>query len=162
MQYTLYVPAAGAIHDIRPGSAIVGEIRGDMIETHYEGGGASNVQTFEDRIHQAAGRRMTRYPTSALRAWPADELVVVGTVAYSNALRHWYVADVSDRQALDAWLDGREDVVVGGSDALYQNEGSRRFADLPAREQVRIAAMRLPPAALGAEIIAAMERLLAD
>lgn len=161
MTYTLYVPAPGALHDIRPGSAIVGERNGDWIETHYEGGGASNVQTYEQRINQAAGRRMARYPTSAMRAWPADQLMPVGTVAYSDALRHWHVATIEDGDALRRWLGG-EEVAPGPSDALYENEGARRFADLPAREQARIAAMRLPPAALGAEIVAAIGRMLAE
>jgi len=162
MRYDLYVPAATASHDIRPGSAIIGERRGDMIDTHYEGGGAANVQTYEERIHQAAGRRSTNYPTSARRAWDPDDLVQVGTIAYSNGLRHWVVESITDEHAMRAWIGEDDTVAPGGSDALFANEGGRRFGDLSRADQLRIASMRLPPAALGAEIVAIIDRMTRD
>lgn len=160
--YRLYVPREGVVHDVRPGSAIVGEPQGDGIDTHYEGGGdASNITTLEHRIHHAAGRRRQRYPTIARRTWAPDELVDVGSVAYDGAMRHWVIGEITDEAALVAWAPG-EQPVVGGTQSLIVEVGGRLFGGLPVSEQRRIMAMDLPMAAACAEVIATRRRLGID
>lgn len=156
--YTLYVPADGAIHDIRRGSAILGGIQHGMVTTHYEGGGASNVQTFEEKVNQAAGRRSERYPTSALRGWHGDDVVEVGTVVFDEAMRHWVIGTLTDEASLREWVGPAEDIVPGGSDRLIESRGGSVFSQLSQVEQARIVAMRLPMTAMCAEAISTMRR----
>jgi hypothetical protein len=158
-EYGLYVPAEHAPHDVRPRSAIVGERSGDMIDTHYEGGGSSeNVKTFEHRINHAAGRRRERYPTIARRSWEVDDLIRVGTVAYDDAMRHWVITRITDVDALRGWVGEDEPLVENGSDALTEEVGSRAFSQLTPMEQGRIMSMRLPMTALCAEVIDTIRR----
>jgi len=152
-EYLLLVPAKGVVHDVRAGSAIVGDERDGMVDTHYEGGGASNVTTLEHRIHHAAGRRREKYPTIARRSWRRDEVVVVGTVRYDPGMRHWTLGSITDEVALRLWVGPDEPLVVGGSDGLLLEQGGRALATLPHGEQARIMAMRLPPVATCAEAI---------
>lgn len=151
--YTIYVPNAGAVHDIRPGSAIVGETAEGYVSTHYEGGGASNVQTFEEKITHAAGRRKERYPTSAMRGWPENELHVVGHVAWDESLQAWIVTSIDDENALRQWIGESDDVAVGGGTKHLQECAGRLFGRLSPVGQQRIIAMRLPPEALTREIL---------
>lgn len=158
MRYNLYVPSERAVHDIWPGSAIVGEERDGMVMTHYEGGQAENVKTFEDRILHAAGRRKERYPTSAQRGWDLEDIQLVGTVLYDDVMRIWVIDQIMDEAALRGWIGEDEPIVIGGSDGLIVDAGSRLFAQLPPHEQTRIQAMRLPMVALCAEAIASARR----
>lgn len=157
--YTLYVPAPGATHDIWQGSAIVGEERDGIVHTHYEGGGALNVQTLEQKINQAAGRRRERYPTSAQRAWMDGDALAVGTVGFDETMRHWVITELTDESALRAWVGQDQDIVVGGSATLIQECGGRIMGQLPMHEQTRIIAMRLPMTAMCAEAISALRRI---
>jgi hypothetical protein len=159
--YRLYVPREGVVHDVRPGSAIVGEPRDDGIDTHYEGGGASNVTTLEHRIHHAAGRRRQRYPTSARRTWARSELLDVGSVVYDGAMRHWVVGELTDQAALEAWAPD-DPPVAGGTPSLFAEVGGRLFGSLPESEKRRIMAMDLPMPAACAEVVATRRRLGID
>ena len=158
-QYGLYVPAPGARHDVRPASAIVGEVAGDVIDTHYEGGsGSSNVTTFEHRINQAAGRRVQSYPTVARRSWRPDEVVLVGTVLYDAAMAHWIIGEILVPEVLRDWVGPDEPLVPGGSDQLIEEVGGRAFSRLDPAEQARIMATRLPMTALCAEVLETIRR----
>lgn len=157
MTFKIYVPADGVKHDVKTGSAIVGEEKGGMIDTHFEGGGASNVQTYEQKLHQAAGRRAQNYPTSARRSWNATDLKEVGSAQYSEGLRHWIVHEISDETSFRSWIGSNDKVTPGGSDELLVAEGTRRFSNLPVQEQARISTMRLPMEALCAEIVRSYE-----
>lgn len=152
-EYGLYVPTDVAKHDVRPASAIVGERQGNYVHTHYEGGGAENVQTYEERIHHAASRRETRYPTIAQRAWDPDDLVRVGTVRFDDDLRHWVMADISDEAALSAWLGGESVPPIGGTQALYEQAAGRAYSKLSPSDHARLAAHRHDRGALAREIL---------
>ncbi len=152
-EYGLYVPAAGVRHDVRPASAIVGEATGDFISTHYEGGGSSNVQTIEERINQAASRRVTRYPTSAQRAWDRADLVEVGTVRYDEDLRHWVLADILDGETLKRWIGDEPLPPVGGSEALYERAAGLAYSRLSPSDHARLSIHRHDRMALAREIL---------
>ena len=141
LTYRLYVPSAGTATMIRPGSAIVGERRGDRIEVDYEGGGrASNVVTFEDFVTHAAGRRSQRYPTVARASFPADTLIEVGEVRYDGLLREWLISDIVDEPALEAWAPGPH--VIGGSAELKRNACGRLFSRFGSQAHVDFAVAR--------------------
>lgn len=127
-RYDLYVPAPGVGTHIDAGSAIVGETREGLHDVHYERGGASNVRTFEERIAHAAGRRTTRYPTVARSAMPLDDLIRVGSVSYDEVLGHWYIDEIVDPDALEAWTPGPH--VVGGSPAMRSESAGRLYSRL--------------------------------
>jgi len=136
-RYRLYVPAPGVDTHIDAGSAIVGDIRDGMHDVHYERGGASNVRTFEERIIHAAGRRAHRYPTVARSLLPATDLVDVGSVAYDPVLRHWFIEEILDEAALEAWTPGPH--VVGGSPAMRAESAGRLYSRLNASGMTGVA-----------------------
>ena len=81
----IYVPADQTTGEgpcgILPGSGIVGRSTGDgLIEIWYEGNahGASNLDTFAEKISCAAGRMTSQYPTSARAVVDASSLLLVG------------------------------------------------------------------------------------
>ena len=81
----IYVPAdqttSEGLCGILPGSGIVGRNTGDgLIEIWYEGNahGASNLDTFAEKISCAAGRMSNQYPTSARAVVDAASLLLVG------------------------------------------------------------------------------------
>lgn len=158
MEYNLYVPAPGVQHDILPRSAIVGEEHGDRIETHYEGGRASNIQNFEDRIQHAAGRRIERYPTIALRAWRKGELVRVGTVTRDEILKVWIISEIVDEPALRHWIGDEDPAAEGGSDQLHYDAAGRQFSKLRPHEQAKIIGRRLSARQLSREVVEALRR----
>lgn len=116
--YRLYVPKDPAKTGIDAGSAIVGEEMGEYIGVDYERGGASNVQTFEEKILHAAGRRAQKYPTVARSAYPPADLQDVGSVRYDPLLRRWVIESIDNLEALEAWAPGPH--AIGGSDRLRQ------------------------------------------
>ncbi len=142
--YRLYVPAEGVKHDVRKGSAIVGDSGEHHIMTHYEGGGADNVKTFEQKIHHAAGRREQRYPTIAIRAWRHEELNDVGSVRYDEIMRHWVIDEITQMETLRQWVGPDETLVSGGSDPLIIEQGGFLFAKMPAVEQAMLLATATP------------------
>lgn len=136
-RYRLYVPAPGIGTHIDAGSAIVGDRKGDFLDVHYERGGPSNVRTFEEKIAHAAGRRTTRYPTVARSALPATDLVDVGSVAYDALLRHWYINDLTDPDALERWAP--EPHIVGGSPTMREESAGRLYSSLNASGMTAVA-----------------------
>jgi len=137
IEYRLYVPARGVRTQIDDASAIVGEARGDLIDVHYERGGADNVRTFEDRITHAAGRRAQSYPTIARGTHPAGDLVDVGSVRYDGLMRRWVIASIDDAEALEAWAPGPH--VVGGSPALKDDAAGLLYGRLSSSGMMDVA-----------------------
>jgi hypothetical protein len=141
-EYRLYVPAAGATTGIDDGSAIVGEPEGDRIGVDFErGGNAVNVQTFEEKILHAAGRRAQRYPTIARRSYPASDLVEVDAVRYDGALRRWVIADIYELDTLEAWAPGPHH--IGGSPALLSEAAGIGYSQLSSNERLRVATKQM-------------------
>jgi hypothetical protein len=101
---------------IKPKSAVVGVVHSAqnencvMLDVYYEGNlyGAVNLVEYDDRLQCAAGRLLTRYPTVARGFWLVDMFDIVGRVSYTYDSAHklWRRGDlvISDRKALDAWL----------------------------------------------------------
>lgn len=137
IEYRLYVPAPSTITYIDPGSAIVGETSGGMVDVHFERGGADNVRTFEDRITHAAGRRAQSYPTTARGTYPAEQLVDVGSVRYDGVMRRWIIASIERPSALKQWAP--EPHVVGGSDALRNDAAGMVYGRLSASGMMDVA-----------------------
>ena|ERR1017187_1099643 len=118
IELKIYVPAPGSWMAtlIKQRSGIVGSlhpvlgaqdnavVEEDRVCIDYEGNlnGACNIVTWEDKVFHAAGRHVTKYPTSD-RAWPeAKDLVEVGvfrcaddwsqkeyTITDPEAFAHW-------------------------------------------------------------------------
>lgn len=104
MIVNVYVPKpnSSAASLILPASAIVGEGEKDgRILCFYEGNaiGAANLDSFYERLRSAAGRLVTRYPTSAMAAFPAEELDRVATY---DAERE-YLPTIFDHLSLERW-----------------------------------------------------------
>lgn len=83
MELRVYVPVSGhpASAGILPGSGIVGTPQaGGRILADYEGNrfGGDSLVVYADRVHHAAGRHTSRYPTVARSLVPADSLREVG------------------------------------------------------------------------------------
>lgn len=102
----VYVPVAGhpAVADVLPGSGIVGAPEGGHVLIDFEGNrnGASNIVTFADRVHHAAGRAATRYPTVARRLVPREAVSEVGGYDEDEGV---VVLDGPDAaETLAAWL----------------------------------------------------------
>ena len=128
--YKLFVPVHPDQSQIVPGSAIVGTLGPDAIGVDFEKGGASNVQTFEEKIHHAAGRRAQNYPTIARMSLPLSDLKEVGTVRYDEVLRRWVIDAIDDAEALEAWAPGTH--VIGGSEKLRQEAAGLLYSKLNA------------------------------
>lgn len=82
---TVFVPSdhSPLVTEIAAGSGIVGSSDpedADRVIIDYEGNlyTASNVVTFADRVHVAAGRHTSRYPTVARQRVSAADVVAVG------------------------------------------------------------------------------------
>ena len=156
--YRLYVPAAGSNTGIDDGSAIVGEPEIKRIGVDYEGNryGASNVQTFEEKVAHAAGRRAARYPTTARASYPADSLIEVGSVRYDEVMRSWIICDITDHDALEAWSPGPH--IVGGSEELKSRAAGIRYNSFNSSEVTRVAMKQ----SWGTPLIEAILKVAAD
>lgn len=120
----LFVPAAhtrGITQQIRPGSAMVGSKAGNLWLVDYQGNanGAVNLQTFEERLQSAAGRHAQRYPTIARTMADAADLVAVGEVRHSEALKAWIITQLHEPKALQLWIAPEELPRVGGSEEIW-------------------------------------------
>lgn len=84
MKLVVYVPREGTQADrtIAPGSAIVGtaDPHLGLVTIDYEGNlyGMQNLEKFTERLKHAAGRHVTKYPTTARMTVPCEDLVPVG------------------------------------------------------------------------------------
>lgn len=126
--YRLFVPTDPERTHISPGSAIVGEPNDNGFHVHYERGGASNVQTFEEKILHAADRRRCNYPTAATAWMPNSLLKDVGSVRYDEMLKIWVIDTIDDLDALTAWAPGEH--IIGGTKKAREDAASRAFSRL--------------------------------
>lgn len=76
----VFIPAPGVLTDVAPGSGVVGQAGDERFTLYYEGNlyGAANVVTWADRTFMAAGRMLTKYPTTARCAVDPDHVILVG------------------------------------------------------------------------------------
>lgn len=120
---TLFVPnlsVATPLSTIVSGSAIVGSDSGaDRITVDYAGNiyQSQNPPTYEDRVNNAAGKQVERYPTKARASVPREHLRAIGTASYLPG-HGWYISEISDAAALQGWL---------GNESLPQINGSPDF-----------------------------------
>lgn len=121
-RYKLYVPTRDI--GLARGAAIVGEEREGIILAHYEEpGNYENIVTLEDRIHHAADRRQTGYPTSKMIGLNDSNARSVGTVI---KLPHgWVVEHITDHEALQRWCE--ETVHEGGSPEYHARAAAREY-----------------------------------
>lgn len=91
--YRILVPKAGTNkHDLASGSAVVAEQIGETHILHYEGNvyGACNLNHYEQKLLNAAGRKAEAYPTSAMLGLTNSELeedfVEVGVFDYDECI----------------------------------------------------------------------------
>lgn len=93
---------------IHPGSGVVtGGDRSDAppgyLRVWYEGSTtATNLQRWADRVHCAADRMLTGYPTSAVRNAPGDDFIALGFYSPDTGEFDWQVPHW--RTALSEWL----------------------------------------------------------
>lgn len=107
MPLQVYVPVhPDRLSLILKGSAIVsdGQLRDGQLLVYFEGNlyGAVNLQRFEDKMLQAAGRLVQKYPTVARCLMPVDQLMEVGTYDYPNQR---FQAKPDTLSALNQWLE---------------------------------------------------------
>ena len=118
---------------ILPGSGVVaGGDRADAplgyFRVWYEGNTtATNLQRYADRVHCAADRMLTCYPTSAVRNAPAEDFISLGfylpdTGEFDWQVPHW-------RPALSEWL-GRPVTDEDLTTTLAQHEARREMKRL--------------------------------
>lgn len=130
MTVLVLIPEPGT--GIDPGSGVVAGTPGTpgpptgYLTVWYEGNrhGAVNLERWADRVHNAADRMLTRYPTIAMRNLPAEQLRAIGTYdpdtgEFTPGIPHW-------RAALEAWL-GRPVT----DDDLTPSHAARRHAGMP-------------------------------
>lgn len=99
----VFVPARGAHFVIDHGSGIVGTpLDSGALLIDYEGNryGASNVVTYADRVHLAAGRHLERYPTIARQSAAARDLVRIGSFDTTTGYVDLTDGGVDEAQAL--------------------------------------------------------------
>ncbi|WP_162820667.1 hypothetical protein [Microvirga calopogonii] len=104
MILNVYVPKpeSSAASLVLPGSAIVGaEEKDGRILCYYEGNaiGSKDLESFYERIRRAASRLATKYPTTAMAAFPADELECAATYDVERE----YLPSVKDYRSLERW-----------------------------------------------------------
>jgi hypothetical protein len=96
LEVIVYVPTGSAARTIDRGSGVCSCAEADETQllVDYEGNryGASNLATFGDRVHIAAGRHRERYPTVARGMYPVVELEPVGVFDEEFAGRHFRYA----------------------------------------------------------------------
>jgi len=102
-------PGTAAGQMIDSGSGIVADLQqvriAGRIEVFFEGGryGADNVQTFEDRVTQAAGRLARQYPTVARGYFDPRDFVTVGAVTWTADWRQ-HAVQITSPATVAAWI----------------------------------------------------------
>lgn len=114
----IYIPRSSAstvLGDLAKGTAIVstGVMFPDSgrVKCYYEGNiyGAVNLQTFQDRAICAAGRLITRYPTTAIAYLTPDQLFKVGEMECNdNGSVSSLTIYNKNLEAVNDWLPGNE------------------------------------------------------
>lgn len=95
--------------EISPGSGVVGTKRDGGLLLHFEGNqyGASNLHNWRERTLSAAGRMFARYPTTAMRFVPAEQvttdLIPVGSVT-ADTPQSGYRIDVENTEELNQYV----------------------------------------------------------
>jgi hypothetical protein len=105
-------PGSSAASLVLAGSAIVGEGEQDgRILCYYEGNaiGSKDLESFYERVRRAAGRLTTKYPTTAMAAFSADELECVATF---DADRE-YLPSIKDYRTLERWAQEPALIIQG-------------------------------------------------
>lgn len=119
MRFDVYMPATSAGHQygILHGSGIVGTVQGDgrlMIDYEGDVARAAQMVTFADRIHRAASRHASLYPTSARDIVLTAEFAHLATYDYATGVVDLTTGmfDLEDTQdLLCEWLEvSREDL----------------------------------------------------
>lgn len=91
---------------IIPGSGIVTADSGDdaAVEVYYEGNryGSSDMQTFEQKVHHAAGRLDAKYPTIARGRWATVDFEPVGVYRFSADWQERHL-EIFNQEAVDRW-----------------------------------------------------------
>lgn len=102
--HILFIPAVGANLGIAPTSAIIAAIDQagpGRVLIHFEGNlyDFENLKAYAERVRQAAGRQVDRYPTIAKMQVTSEELIEVGRYDYvadrvvsitsPDLLKHW-------------------------------------------------------------------------
>lgn len=121
---TVYLPREGTFpySSIDPGSGVVGRRIPDphgsgeeRLVIYYEGGRyASNIVTFADRCHHAAGRMLENYPTSAMMAADGEDLTRIGS--YDTTSGVVGLDGQLELLALVGWLTRKQDTVDLGAE----------------------------------------------
>jgi hypothetical protein len=106
--FTVFLPRPDTYlaQTVARGSALVGQLdpAAERIQVDYEGGiyGQINLRRFVERVHCAADRQASDYPSGS-RAWvPAADLTAIGSfTADSGQVK----LDPAAQSALASWLD---------------------------------------------------------
>lgn len=142
----VFVPTPESVAEklIAPKSGIVASIKGQTIEADYEGNlhGASNIETYADRVHHAWGRHSSRYPTAARSWFEPGELRMVGL--YLPERGEVELEDQEAAVALADWLSvdevPGEELLAGGSE-FYEMRAVERMLSSGDPEQMMKAKM---------------------
>lgn len=103
---SIFVPRPGTTVEkhVAPGSAIVVDLEAESsvpgkVKAYLEGNlyGAENIKTFEDKVINAAGRLVQRYPTVAVGYYQLEDLLPIGILNWDS--RHFDL----DRTAIKEW-----------------------------------------------------------
>ena len=109
-------PGTDAERTIDAGSGIVCDplhvisgvlVSDERIEVYYEGNryGASNMQTFEDKVKHAAGRLSERYPTIAKAMLPRTQFAAVGMFQFTADWKETRLS-ITDEATVKRWTEG--------------------------------------------------------
>lgn len=103
--YGVYVPVVPSY--LAKGTAFAGrEVEGDRVLLYYEEpGNYANVVTFEDRLHHAADRMHTAYPTSKMMGLPKGDLIKVAETSWEPDMG-WIIKTILDGDELREWDQG--------------------------------------------------------
>ncbi|WP_262267324.1 MULTISPECIES: hypothetical protein [Microvirga] len=107
-------PGSSAAGLVLAGSAIVGAGEQDgRILCYYEGNaiGSKGLESFYERVRRAASRLVTKYPTTAMAAFPVEELECVATF---DAERE-YLPSITDFRTLERWAQ-EPGLIIQGPD----------------------------------------------
>lgn len=116
MEHNVYIPRPGSLLDLAAGSGIVGTFQDKTrILIDFEGNiyGAVNLATWADRIHSAAGRAETKYPTTARRSVRISDLVLVGSYESDTGevdLSQSELSPEETRTLVEEWTGGTVEV----------------------------------------------------
>ena len=116
IELKIYVPRPGSwpAHKMAAGSGAVGRPLSDErweIVVYFEGNlfYVKDLDTWEARVHRAAGRCLQQYPTIDKGLFEPKDLIQVGVYTCEDLRCHGHVIEVTDRDSLNLWLHGYDD-----------------------------------------------------